>query len=58
MSNDVEATILEICRAALSAPDLRPDQNLTAAGADSLTAVEIVTQIELRLGQDVVETYF
>ncbi|MCZ0204446.1 phosphopantetheine-binding protein [Streptomyces sp. UMAF16] len=56
--SDVSTTIMRICAESLSLAEVPLDANLVLLGVDSMTAVEIVTQIELELGVDVVETFF
>ena len=55
---DIQDTIMRICAQTLSRAEVAPDANLVLLGVDSMTAVEIVTQIELEYGVDVVETFF
>jgi acyl carrier protein len=56
--NAIESRITEICQGALGRTEIRADESLVDAGADSLVAVEIVTQIEIDYGVDLVELFF
>lgn len=56
--SDVQSTIMRICAGSLGLAEVPLDANLVLLGVDSMTAVEIVTRIELEYGVDVVETFF
>ncbi len=55
---DLESRITSICAEVLKRSDLGPDDDLMQLGMDSLTAVEIVTRLELAYGVDVVDVIF
>lgn len=50
IGSGMAAEMLEIFRRRLAAPDLGPDDDFSVAGGDSLTALEILMEIEERLG--------
>lgn len=45
--DDISERIAAICRDAMGVPDLGIHENLIERGADSIVAVEVVSQIEL-----------
>ena len=55
---DLQSRITSICAEVLKRSDLGPDDDLLQLGMDSLTAVEIVTRLELAYGVDVVDVIF
>ena len=55
---DLQSRITSICAEVLKRSDLGPDDDLMQLGMDSLTAVEIVTRLELAYGVDVVDVIF
>jgi acyl carrier protein len=50
--------ITAICREAMGVPDLAFDDDLIARGADSIVAVEVVSQIELDYHVNVADLFF
>ncbi|MEA2207409.1 MAG: hypothetical protein QOE77_4185 [Blastocatellia bacterium] len=57
-TTDLESRVTAICAEVLKRPDVGPDDDLMQLGMDSLTAVEIVTRLELAYGVDVVDVIF
>lgn len=55
---DLQSRVTAICAEVLKRSELGPDDDLMALGMDSLTAVEIVTRLELAYGVDVVDVIF
>jgi acyl carrier protein len=55
---ELEARLTSICAEVLKRPGLGVDEDLMAAGMDSVAAVEIVTRVEIAFGVDVVDAIF
>lgn len=55
---DLQSRVTSICAEVLKRSDLGPDDDLMQLGMDSLSAVEIVTRLELAYGVDVVDVIF
>lgn len=56
--SDIQNAIMRICAESLGLAEIPLDANLDLLGVGSMTAVEIVTRIELAYGVDVVDTFF
>ncbi|MFJ7279384.1 SDR family NAD(P)-dependent oxidoreductase [Kitasatospora sp. NPDC098663] len=56
---DLLATLLDAWRSCLADPDLGPDDDLTAHGADSLTAIDVLARVGAQTGRVLpTELYF
>jgi acyl carrier protein len=55
---DIFEHITAICREAMGIPDLAVGEDLIERGADSIVAVEVVSQIELDYHVDVADLFF
>ncbi len=53
--DDTQEKVTAVCLEALELSELAPDANLTEAGMDSLSAVQIMQRVEELYGTDVLE---